>query len=281
MVPLGGTAHALEVIARESGGTSRYPPLLFIHGAGHGAWCWAEHFLDFFADRGFDANALSLRGHGRSGGRDRLRWTSIADYVDDVEQVAARMAREPVVIGHSLGGLIVQQYLVRHDPPAAALLAPVPPGGMPRQWARLFLDNPGLMLLTLLNGNPGKLFSTPDRARKFLFSRDLGEEAVHRYAAQLGRESFRVGLETSYVRPDPARVRGTPLLVLGAERDYIISTRDIVRTARVYGAESLILPDLAHDVMLDTRWRQAADTLLAWLVRTLDSDLADALPARD
>ena len=34
-----------------------------------GAWCWAEHFLDFFADRGFDAYALSLRGHGRSGGQ--------------------------------------------------------------------------------------------------------------------------------------------------------------------------------------------------------------------
>ena len=77
--------HELEVIARGGGGTSRYPPLLFIHGSGHAAWCWAEHFLDYFADRGFDANALSLRGHGGSNGRDRLRWTSIADYVEDVE----------------------------------------------------------------------------------------------------------------------------------------------------------------------------------------------------
>ena len=233
-------------------------------------------FLDFCADCGFDANALSLRGHGRSGGRDRLRWTSITDYVDDVERVAAGLARDPVVVGHSLGGLVVQQYLVRHDPQAAALLAPAPPGGMLRQTARLFLDHPWPMLQAFLNADPGKLFSTPERARRLLFSPDLGEEAVRRYAALLGRESFRAGLETTYyVRPDPARVRGTPLLVLGAERDCMIPTRDIVRTADAYGAESLILPDLAHDVMLDTGWRQAADALLAWLVRTLESGAAE------
>ena len=263
-------AHALEVVTRQSRGTSPHPPLLFVHGVGHAAWCWAEHFLDFFADRGFDAHALSQRDHGRSVGRERLRWTSIADYVDDVERLATGLAREPVVVGHSLGGLIVQQYLVRHDPPAAALLAPAPPGGMPRQWARLFLDSPWPTLHAFLNADPGKLFSTPERARKFLFSPNLDEGAVRQHAARLGRESFRAVLETSYVRPDPARFRGTPLLVLGAERDYIIPTREVARTADAYGAELQILPDLAHDVMLDTRWRQAADALLAWLVRTLE-----------
>ena len=262
--------HELEVITRGGGGTSRYPPLLFIHGSGHAAWCWAEHFLDFFADHGFKASALSLRGHGGSGGRDRLRWTSIADYVDDVEQVAAGLPREPVVVGHSMGGLVVQCYLERHAPPAAALLAPVPPGGVLRQTMRLSMNHPWPMLLVYLRTDPATLFSTPERARKFLFSADLGEEAVRRYAAQLGRESFRAGLEFTYLRPDVSRVRGTPMLVLGAEGDRLIPTRDVMRAADAYGAESRILPDLAHDVMLDTGWRQAADTLLEWLVRTLE-----------
>ena len=71
---------------------------------GHGAWCRAEHFLDFFANRGFDANALSLRRNGGSGGRERLRWTSIADYVDDVERVAASLALPVPQI--SLAGLV-------------------------------------------------------------------------------------------------------------------------------------------------------------------------------
>ncbi|HXJ39270.1 MAG TPA: hypothetical protein VNH18_08315 [Bryobacteraceae bacterium] len=36
------------------------------------------------AQRGFDAHAVNLRGHGDSDGRDKLRWTRIADYVEDV-----------------------------------------------------------------------------------------------------------------------------------------------------------------------------------------------------
>ena len=122
-------ADDLEVIARECAGESDAPPLLFVHGAGHGAWCWAEHFLDFFAEHGFDSYALSLRGHGESGGRERLRWTSIADYVSDVEQVAAGLPREPVLVGHSLGGRVVQKYLEAHEAPAAVLLAPPPRAG--------------------------------------------------------------------------------------------------------------------------------------------------------
>ena len=262
-------AHELEVVARKSGAASPHPPLLFVHGAAHGAWCWAEHFLGCFADRGFDAYALSLRGHGASGGRARLRWTSIADYVDDVERVAAGLPREPVVVGHSMGGMVAAQYLSRRRPPAAALLAPAPPGGMPRQWARLSADNPWLTVEMLLTLEAGKMFSTAARARRFLFSPDLGDKELRRYAARLGRESIRALIDLSWMRPDPARFRGTPLLVLGAARDYIIPPEEVMRTAGAYGAESRILPDIAHDLMLDTGWPRAADALLAWLAGTL------------
>ena len=43
------------------------PPLLFVHGSAHAAWCWADHFLPWFAERGWPAHAVSLRGRGRSG----------------------------------------------------------------------------------------------------------------------------------------------------------------------------------------------------------------------
>eukprot|EP00955_Chlamydomonas_euryale_P040753 351801-Chlamydomonas_euryale.AAC.16 len=42
------------------------PPLLFLHGSYHGAWCWQENFLPFFADVGYNAYALSFRGQGES-----------------------------------------------------------------------------------------------------------------------------------------------------------------------------------------------------------------------
>lgn len=36
------------------------PPLVFVHGSFHAAWCWAEHWLPFFSRHGFDCYALSL-----------------------------------------------------------------------------------------------------------------------------------------------------------------------------------------------------------------------------
>ncbi|GJN27868.1 hypothetical protein PR202_gb15924 [Eleusine coracana subsp. coracana] len=37
------------------------PPLVFVHGSFHAAWCWAEHWLPFFSRAGFPCYALSLR----------------------------------------------------------------------------------------------------------------------------------------------------------------------------------------------------------------------------
>ncbi|MFS8016801.1 putative alpha/Beta hydrolase [Helianthus anomalus] len=36
------------------------PPLVFVHGSFHAAWCWSEHWLPFFSENGFDSYALSL-----------------------------------------------------------------------------------------------------------------------------------------------------------------------------------------------------------------------------
>ena len=112
-------------------------PLLFIHGAWHGAWCWDEYFLSFFADRGYRALAVNLRGHGNSPTQRSLRWCSITDYVEDVASVARDLPTDLVVIGHSMGGYIVQKYLESHNATAGVLLASLPPQGALRFVGRL------------------------------------------------------------------------------------------------------------------------------------------------
>src|ERR1700682_5040956 len=87
----------LEVIDRGRSTESHPAPLLFVHGANHAAWCWDEHFLDYYADRGYRAVALSLRGHGNSPTSTPLRSCSPADYVDDVASVADSLPARPVV----------------------------------------------------------------------------------------------------------------------------------------------------------------------------------------
>ena len=120
----------LEVIDKGSAGDSHPVPLLFVHGALHAAWCWDEHFLDFFADKGYRSLAVSLRGHGKSPAPKPMQFCSIADYVHDVDSVAKSLPKPPVVVGHSMGGIVVQKYLESHDTPAAVLLASVPVSGI-------------------------------------------------------------------------------------------------------------------------------------------------------
>jgi pimeloyl-ACP methyl ester carboxylesterase len=86
-----GSGPMLEVIDKGSVTDSHPTPLLFVHGASIAAWCWDEHFLDFFASRGYRAAALSLRGHGASTLSKPLNSCSLADYVDDVTAVVGKL----------------------------------------------------------------------------------------------------------------------------------------------------------------------------------------------
>src|SRR5687767_268125 len=108
----------IEVITREPKSQTHETPLLFVHGGWHGAWAWDEHFLPYFADHGFVAHALNLRGHGNIPNPKSLRWTRIKDYVDDVVQVAESITPAPVILAHSMGGLIAQHALTRFHAPA-------------------------------------------------------------------------------------------------------------------------------------------------------------------
>lgn len=259
----------IEVIVRRGAGGADRPPLLFVHGTGHGAWAWDEYFLEFFAAHGFDAYALSLRGHGESAGRERLSRASIADYTSDVHDVAAELPDTPVVVGHSLGARVVLKYLETHDAPAAALLAPLPRFGLLLSAARAARDHPWLAMRALLAGKPGRLLGARHLTRKLNFSPELDEELVGEYASRQGPESTRAMAQLAYVQPDRARIRGRgmPLLVIGASADYFVRPATVRRIAESYAAEVQIVAGVAHCMILDARWRDVAATLLEWLER--------------
>jgi pimeloyl-ACP methyl ester carboxylesterase len=245
-----GAPMKLEVLSRVTSKKSGRPPLLFVHGSCHAAWCWDEHFLGWFAAAGFDTHAVSLRGHGGSEGSERLRWASVSDYVEDVRRVAAGLPRSPVLIGHSLGELVVQKYLEQYDARGAVLLAPSPVNGMFHSGLRLFRQNPVLFAKVHLTLEPGVLYATPDRVRRFLFSSHFSEESITRHADRLGRESFRAMLDMTYSLPrvDRIRGRGCPLLVLGAAEDVIVPPPEIEATACAYDAPFRIFPAMGHDM---------------------------------
>jgi len=255
----------LEVIDKGSASPAHPSPLLFVHGAWHAAWCWDENFLGFFADKGYRAAALSFRGHGDSPTNKPLRACSIADYVEDVRSVADCLDRPPVIIGHSMGGLVVQKYLEKHDAPAGVLMSSIPPRGNLGNALRWLRDRPSNFAKMTLTGKALPYINPPQLARERFFSPNTPEADVRKYAARLQEDSSRVGIDCLLLSlPRPQRVT-TPLLVLGAAEDGAHTRKEILATARAYGTEAEIFPDMGHNMMLEPGWDAVADRIHVWL----------------
>ena len=107
----------LEVIENHPQSLKSKKPILLIHGMWHGAWCWKPKFMPYLEKLGFKAYALSLSNHGGSPRRKNMNLLRISDYVNDVKQVVDSLEDTPVLIGHSMGGFVVQKYLEKYQAP--------------------------------------------------------------------------------------------------------------------------------------------------------------------
>jgi hypothetical protein len=253
----------LETITRTPANPIHATPLLFVHGMWHGAWCWDEFFLPFFAERGYRVTALSLRGHAGSEGR--IRGSRIADYVEDVKQAAGGMEAPPVVIGHSMGGFITQKYLETNRAPAGILLASNPHSGLWNGLRLVFLHNPAIVMKATLQWRMYPAVEKIEDARWALFSKDMPEGELKKHHARMNDESFRAFLDLLGLNlAHPKRVT-SPLLILGAENDTVIPPGDVHKTARAYGVKAEIFPNMAHDMMLEAGWRSVAERIAGWL----------------
>lgn len=255
----------LEITSKIPGERRHETPLLFIHGMMHGAWCWDVHFLEYFARHGFAAHAVDLRGHGNSAGREELRWARIADFVDDVATAVRQLTAPPVLIGHSMGGFVVQKYLEHNNAPGAVLLSSPPPAGLWRTTFRIARRHPFVFGRVNLTLSLQPVIATPELAREAFFSSDFPDEPLSRYWKLMQDESYMAFLDmVALDLPKPVNVK-TPLLILGAARDNMLAPSEIEAAARAYHTQSHIIPDVAHNSMLEARWEAVAERMLIWL----------------
>jgi 3-oxoadipate enol-lactonase len=123
----------------EAGGDPGLPPLVFLHGIGGAARAWRGQVAAFSGR--YRAIAWDMPGYGRSAPLAAVSIATLADALQDfLDQVGAT---KPVLVGHSIGGMIVQQWLVRHPKTAAAVvLAQTSPafGKADGEWQKSFIE---------------------------------------------------------------------------------------------------------------------------------------------
>ncbi len=257
----------LEVISRYPEKDKGHKPLLFIHGAFVGAWCWEKHFLDWFAERGFEVHALSLRGHNGSPGTAGLHGHSISDYVEDVESVATCLGTEPVLIGHSMGGFVAQKYMERHKGAGMVLMASVPPTGAIGPSTTLAMTRPWLMYRVAMVEAFGTRDASAEMLKEAVFSDTLPTTETDEYLRLTQPESMMATLEMHGLNlPNFLGLIGSlPIKVMGAADDKLVAPIHIYATALTYGVEPEIFSGMSHGMMLEFDWEKVCDSIYKWL----------------
>ena len=257
----------LELIDKGEPSPEHPHPLLFVHGAFQGAWSWDVNFLDFFADRGFRVVALSLRGHSGSPTDKPLRLCSISDFVADVSLVANTIAPQPILIGHSMGGFVVQKYLERNDAPAGVLLASAPPRGHLRTLLRMVRRHPWRCSKFATSGRPDHLLGpTTAGARELFFGDEASDDLISATTGRLQPDSTRAIMLDMVTLGLVATERiTTPLLVVGGEKDATYPPSVVRATARAYGTQAALIPEIGHLMAVEPGWETVAGHIASWL----------------
>ena len=123
----------------EAAGDASKIPLVFLHGIGGAARAWRDQ-LGAFGDR-YRAIAWDMPGYG---GSAPLAAASIATLAGALQDFLGQIgATRPILVGHSIGGMVVQEWLVKYPTIAAAVvLAQTSPafGKADGDWQKSFID---------------------------------------------------------------------------------------------------------------------------------------------
>lgn len=216
-----------------------------VHGGYHGAWCWSN-WMRRLADDGRAAAALDLRGHGGLPPPQGFIATGFAEMTDDVLAAIDCLGSAPLLVGHSIGGLLVVLAAIRRPVSGVLLVCPSPPGNLP-----------GAATVPLV---PEHAPVPPPAAAvaRARYAPHLSEDDATTLANKLCAESPRLLNERYGLRiaVDPS-VIAVPVLVIEGGRDdpERHPPGQDAAIARFYGGGHLRLDDAPHDLMLGPGWQ--------------------------
>jgi len=95
--------------------------------------------------------------------------------------------------------------------------------------------------------------------QRVMFREDFPPQKMSEVISLLQDESFLVFLEMGFLKLPKVKHLQVPVLIIGAEKDYLISVADTRRMARCYGLSSHIIEGASHCLMLETGWEAVAE----------------------
>lgn len=235
--------------------------LLAIHGIWVGAHVWNQ-FGAYLASQGYETYAVWLRHHQPGSDHRQLEGLGLRDYADDVAAVVRELA-SPVLVGHSMGGLLAQIAATLTEPSGLALLSSAPPFGIP------IIPRLPLLITGIRN----------------FFGRPFDSSPMHPFAddAFLERLSPNQRAELTARRtPEPRRVARhlafwppivrasqiqCPVFVGAGDEDPVVIPWVTRRIAARYRVVPTFYHGRGHMLNLEPGWQAVGDDLMRWVER--------------
>jgi pimeloyl-ACP methyl ester carboxylesterase len=251
--------------------------IVMIHGMWGSGWYW-ENFKGFFESKGYRCVIPTLRFHDMDPNAvpdPRLGTTSLLDYAEDLEKLIRELQVRPILMGHSMGGLLAQILGSRGLAKALVLLTPASPRGIIALkasviksfwsglttwgfWRKPFRQTFDEAVYSMLNQMPSESW-----------------KSIHdQFVYESGRAAFEIGFwlfdSKGAARVDESKVT-CPVLIIAGEKDRIVPASITRKVAEKYKRVSTYkeFPDHSHWVIGEPGWQEIAEYIEEWLHQAL------------
>ncbi|MES2703915.1 MAG: alpha/beta fold hydrolase [Bacteroidota bacterium] len=249
--------------------------IVFVHGMFQNPKSW-KHWIDFFTHRGYNCIAPAWPDHDGEPAELRLHPPAtlgelkLEDILNRIEDIIATLPEKPIVIGHSVGGLITQllanKDLIRLGVPVSSV---APNAMLAFDWN--FFKN-SMTIANPFKGNQPML--TDAEAFYASFCNTLSVPAAREAFEQTATHDSRNVLRDCMLAPghlDLDRPH-VPLLFVTGDQDRIIPYELVDKNAHAYTdqlsrTEYRLFMGRSHYICGEPGWEEVAEYVYEWLER--------------
>jgi pimeloyl-ACP methyl ester carboxylesterase len=247
--------------------------IVLIHGLFVNNTSWKQ-WKSYFEAQGYTVYTPANPGHEgeptqlRANIHPQLTKTGFEDVVMNIVKLIDTLPEKPIVIGHSLAGLVVQKLIELDKAVAGISIAGAPPKNV---FAPLATIKIVLPVVNFFKGNAPFLGSKDWYHRAFFnnYSRAESDQLFESTAVPESRKIARDTLLTAFASIDFKKPH-QPLLFIGGEKDNIFSAQFIQKIAGSYQDKNSVTDFKAFDgrshfLCGEKGWKEIADYILGWL----------------
>jgi non-heme chloroperoxidase len=261
---------------------SRNQPVVFIHGLWLHTASW-EPWAQLYREARYQPVLVGWPGEADTVSATRANPDKVANYglaelTEHYTKVIADLPQQPVVVGHSFGGLIAQKLLASGHASHAVAIDPGPIKGVTKV---PFSQIRAALPVLRKKSNRERAVSLTDRQFRYGFGNAVPREESHDLFTRWSIPGpARPLFEVTSAKKDPASPAAVdttsgnrgPLLITGAGKDHQVPEVVTRQAYELYESSTAVtdyhvFPDRGHSLVIDRGWREVADYTLAWLGR--------------